>query len=97
MTAERIKSSAKHPPYELEEDDLSIEYPDSDGDPMAENDYQLTAMVDVIHTLREWVADREDVYAGGDMLICYHMNDDETRVAPDVLVVFGSEKHNCNS
>ncbi len=97
MTAERIPSSTKHPPYDLEKDDLSIEYPDSDGEPMAENDYQLTAMMDVIPTLREWFGDREDVYAGGDMLIYYKMNDNETRVAPDVFVVFGTTKEKRNS
>ena len=91
MTAERIPASIKHPPYEDVEDDLSIVYPDSDGEPMAENDYQLTAMLDAISSLREWFDDREDVYAGGDMLMYYRMNDNETRVAPDVFVVFGVE------
>ena len=97
MTAERIPSSTKHPPYDLEKDDLSIKYPDSDGEPMAENDYQLTAMMDVIPTLRERFDARDDVYAGGDMLIYYHMNDNETRVAPDVFVVFGTTKEKRNS
>ena len=89
MTAERAPASAKSPKYNLAEDDLSIVYPDSDGEPMAENDHQLTAMLDAISMLRAWYADREDVYAGGDMLMYYRMNDNETRVAPDVFVVFG--------
>ena len=97
MASERTPSSTKHPPYGEETDDLSIEYPDSDGEPMAENDWQLDAMISAISTLREWFADREDVYAGGDMLIYYQMNDNETRVAPDVFVVFGTEKHRRNS
>ena len=97
MTAERMPAATKHPPYEDEVDDLSIEYPDSDGEPMAENDAQLTAMLDAISTLREWFDDRDDVYAGGDMLIYYHINDNETRVAPDVFVVFGVAKHKRNS
>ncbi len=95
MTAERVppytKRPPKHPTYNPEEDDLSIVYPDSDGEPMAENDHQLTAMLDAISTLRAWFADREDVYPGGDMLMYYRMNDNETRVAPDVFVVFGVE------
>ena len=97
MTAEHTPACTKHPPYKAEVDDLSIEYPDSDGEPMAENGYQLTAMLDAISTLREWFNHREDVYAGGDMLIYYHMNDNETRVAPDVFVVFGTAKHERNS
>ena len=91
MTAERAPASAKLPRYNLADDDLSIVYPDSDGEPMAENDHQLTAMIDAITTLRAWFADREDVYPGGDMLMYYKMNDNETRVAPDVFVVFGVE------
>ena len=101
MTAERAPASSRHPRkyphYNLAEDDLTIEYPDSDGEPMAENDHQLTAMLDAISTLREWFIDREDVYAGGDMLIYYEMNDNETRVAPDVFVVFGTGNHKRNS
>ena len=97
MTAKRIPAATKHPPYENEMDNLSIEYPDSDGEPMAENDAQLFAMIDTISTLREWFSSREDVYAGGDMLIYYRMNDNETRVAPDVFVVLGTAKHKRNS
>ncbi len=98
MTAERAPASTKVPRYNLAEDDLSIVYPDSDGEPMAENDHQLTAMIDAITTLRAWYADREDVYPGGDMLMYYVMNDNEIRVAPDVFVVFGVEsRHKRNS
>ena len=92
------KRPPKHPAYQDVEDNLTIEYPDSDGEPMAENDHQLTAMLDAISTLREWFDHREDVYAGGDMLIYYKINDNETRVAPDVFVVFGVEsRHKRNS
>ena len=97
MAAQRIPTSTKHPSNDLVNDDLSIEYPDSDGEPMAENDHQLTAMLDAISTLREWFDDQEDVYAGGDMLIYYKMNDNETRVAPDVFVVFGTNREKRNS
>ena len=73
-------------------EDPSIVYPSSDGEPMAENEEQLYAMIDAITTLREWYADQEDVHVGGELLIYYRMNDNETRVAPDVFVVFGSDK-----
>ncbi len=87
----------KHMPLEAEVDDLSIEYPDSDGEPMAEDDAQLFAMIDTISTLRQWFAGRPEVYAGGDMLIYYRMNDNETRVAPDVFVVLGAGNHSRRS
>ena len=87
----------KHTRLEAEVDDLSIEYPDSDGEPMAEDDAQLFAMIDTISTLRQWFAGRPEVYAGGDMLIYYRMNDNETRVAPDVFVVVGAGNHSRRS
>ena len=70
-------------------DDLTIVYPSSDGEPMAENDYQFTALTETALTLRQWLAHRPDVYVGGDMLIYYQMNDNQTRIAPDLFVVFG--------
>ena len=94
MTASRIPPTTKHPPSEKAVDDLTIEYPYTDGEPMAEDDAQLTAMIDAITPLREWFDSREDVYVGGDMLMYYRMNDNETRVAPDVFVVMGvSSRH----
>ena len=71
-------------------DDLSIEYPDSDGEPMAENDFQYTAMIETTSALRVWFSDRTDVYVASDMLMYYRMNDNETRVAPDIYVVLGA-------
>ena len=93
MTTESTSATLKDLPHQEVEDDLSIEYPDSDGEPMAENDHQLSAMLDAISMLRAWYDDRDDVYAGGDMLIYYKINDNETRVAPDVFVVLGTPKH----
>ena len=90
MTAERIPVATKHPPHENEIDDLSIEYPDSDGEPMAETDFQYTAMTETTSTLRVRFTGRPDVYVASDMLMYYRMNDNETRVAPDIFVVFGA-------
>ena len=90
MTAERAPMGLKHLPRVDEEDDLSIEYPSSDGKPMAESDFQYIPMTDTIAALRNWFIDRADVYVAGDMLIYYRMNDNSIRVAPDVFVVFGA-------
>ena len=59
-------------------EDPGIEYPDTDGEPMAEDEEQLYAMLDTIATLREWYAGREDAHVGGDLLFYYRMNDNET-------------------
>ena len=89
MTMRPMPADARPAPGEEAVDDLSIEYPCSDGEPMAENDHQFTALTESALTLREWLAERLDVYVGGDMLIYYRMNDNETRIAPDIFVVFG--------
>ena len=73
---------------EGEVDDLSIEYPSSDGEPMAENDWQYTALINTGSTLRVRYQGRQDVYVAGDMLIYYRMNRNDVSVAPDVYVVF---------
>lgn len=94
MVAKRITADTAHPPVEETVDDLSIEYPSSDGEPMAENKWQYVAMTDTVSVLENRFLDRPDVYVGGDMLMYYRMNDNATRVAPDVFVVFGvASKH----
>ena len=64
-----------------------IEYPSSDGQPMAENQWQLDAMIDAINVLGTHFVDRPDVYVSGDLLIYYEEGTPDARVAPDVFVV----------
>ena len=90
MTTPNPPLAAKYPPVPDEEEDLSIEYPDSDGEPMADNDWQWIAMADTALTLRNRYAGRTDVYVASDMLVYYRMNDVTARVAPDVYAVFGA-------
>ena len=71
-------------------DDLSIEYPSSDGEPMAESKLQYTPLTDTVSALENHFIERSDVFIAGDLLIYYRMNDNRTRVAPDVFVVFGA-------
>ena len=70
-----------------------IEYPSSDGQRMAENDWQLHAILDAIGALDLYFAGRPDVYVSGDLLIYYEEGNVGARVAPDVFVVFGAPKH----
>ena len=76
-------------PY-IAEDPL---YPSSDGQPLAENDWQLRAILDAVAVLDEHFADRPDVYVSGDLLIYYEEGNPRKCVAPDVFVVFGAAKH----
>lgn len=90
MVTKRTQSAITQPPHEEAEDDLSIEYPSSDGEPMAENKWQYVAMTDTTSALENRFIHRPDVFVGSDMLMYYRMNDNATRVAPDVFVVFGA-------
>ena len=94
MVAKRTTASVRHPSIEETVDDLSIEYPSSDGEPMSENQWQYVAMTDTVSALANHFIHRDDVFVAGDLLVYYRMNDNATRVAPDVFVVFGANgKH----
>ena len=67
-----------------------IDYPSSDGEPMAESEHQLIPMAGTFFILRDWFRDRPDVYIGCDLLIYYREGDNGVRVAPDVFAVFGA-------
>ena len=90
MVAKRTTSSIRHPSTEETVDDLSIEYPSSDGEPMAETKAQYVALTDTVSALENHYISHPDVFVGGDMLMYYRMNDNRTRVAPDVFVVIGA-------
>ena len=68
-------------------------YPSSDGRPMAENTWQLRAMVDSISCLRSHYGHRPDAFVGGDLLMYYERGNPARRVAPDVFVIFGVPDH----
>ena len=80
------------PPASPDPAPVEIEYPSSDGQPMAENDKQANAMVDLFGPLRARYAPAENVYVGIDLLIYYQRGDKERKVAPDVFVVRGVPK-----
>ena len=69
----------------------AVDYPESDGKRMAENDAQLAAILYGISVLRTYYAHRRDVYVSGDLLVYYEEGDPRASVAPDVFVVFGVE------
>ena len=73
------------------EEDPNIFYPDSDDEPMAENDQQRRVMIDVSESLIHWYGDRSDVYVSADIFVYYEMNNPNRKVAPDVLVSYGVE------
>lgn len=68
-------------------------YPSSDGLPLAENDWQLRAILDAFGALDNRYLDQPDVYVSSDLLIYYEEGNPRKSVAPDVFVVFGAAKH----
>ena len=69
----------------------AIDYPESDGKPLAENDPQLHAIHYAFGALLLYYRERADVYVSGDLLIYYEEGNPRVSVAPDVFVVFGVE------
>jgi Uma2 family endonuclease len=73
--------------------DTEIHYPDSDGQPMAESDFQRKVLIYAVEALSIYFQDRDDVYVSGNMFIYYEEGNPKAVVAPDVFVVFGADKH----
>jgi Uma2 family endonuclease len=74
-----------------------IAYPDSDGQPMADNTRQFRLIVTIQGNLDALFADREDVFVAGDLLWYARQGDPTERLAPDVMVVFGRPRGECGS
>src|SRR5713101_542888 len=71
------------------EDIQPVIYPESDGEPMAETEVHILAMVDFIATLRFHYRSRRDVYVIGNMFLYYEEGNPKARKAPDLMVVKG--------
>ena len=68
---------------------VEIEYPSSDGEPVAESYFQLIPLFYAFDALQRRYADRDDVFVATDLLIYYRKGTMDS-VAPDVFVVFGA-------
>ncbi len=71
---------------------VDIIYPDSDGQPMADNTKQFRWIVTIKENLEILFASRNDVFVAGDLLWYPVQGDNKIRQAPDALVVFGRPK-----
>ena len=70
-----------------------VDYPCSDGKPLAESDFQLEPVVYAITALRTHFRHRERIHVAGDMFLYFKEGDPRAVVAPDVFVVVGAAKH----
>ena len=71
----------------------AVDYPSSDGTPVAESDFQLTPIAYARDALRDYFRDRPDVYVAANLFIYYQQGNREAVVAPDVFVVLGVPNH----
>lgn len=69
-----------------------IEYPDSDGEPLAENTLQYEWITTIVGGLESLFRDDPDVFVAGDLFWYAVEGDPTARTAPDALVVFGRPK-----
>ena len=65
-----------------------IYYPDTDGEPMAESDFQADPLTYLRSALKDYFQTQTDVYVSGNLLIYYQEGHSELSVAPDVFVTF---------
>ena len=70
----------------------TVEYPTSDGKPMAETDVHRRDMVDLIATLKDYFAADPRVYVSGNLMLFYEEGNKRKHIAPDVFVVRGVPK-----
>jgi Uma2 family endonuclease len=70
-----------------------IDYPTSDGRPMAETEVHLRNMLDLIFILTMRYLNDPRVYVAGNMFLYYVRGDWLKHVSPDVFVVKGVDKH----
>jgi Uma2 family endonuclease len=69
-----------------------IHYPDSDGQPMADNTLQFDWIVQIKENCERLFVDREDVFIAGDLLWYPVEGNNKLCLAPDIMIVFGRPK-----
>ncbi len=67
-------------------------YPESDGQPMADNTKQFRWIVTIQGGLDALFKDDPNVFVAGDLLWYPVEGDNKTRIAPDAMIVFGRPK-----
>jgi Uma2 family endonuclease len=70
-----------------------VDYPETDGKPMAETDIHADLMIQLRESLKSFFASQPDVYVSGNLLLYYEEGNPRKSVSPDVFVVFGVGKH----
>lgn len=70
----------------------TVEYPESDDQPMGETGFHITLITYLLSMLREYFRPQTHVYVGANMFMYYKEGDPAKNVAPDVFVAFDVPK-----
>ena len=70
-----------------------VDYPDSDGQPVAETDFQRIPLWYANDALARYFRDRSDVYVSANMFVYFEEGNPRAVVAPDLFVVLGAPDH----
>ena len=70
-----------------------VEYPETDGRPMPDGDYQGETYRYLVEALRTHFHARPDIYVSGDLFVYLEEGNPRNCVAPDLFVVFGAGNH----
>ena len=73
--------------------DDGAHYPESDGEPVAESDFQYVPLTYAVAALSVRYAGEPRIYVGGNMFIYFVEGDPTMSVAPDVFVIPNLDKH----
>ena len=71
----------------------NINYPVSDGKPMAESIFHVNLIVQILGLLTDYYRHRRDVFVGGNSFVFYEEGDPKKRLSPDIYIAFGVTPH----
>lgn len=71
----------------------TIYYPESDGEPVGETDFHISAIFYLRSALRFFLRSSVDIYVAANMLFYYAEGNPNTYKVPDIFVVKGVGKH----
>ncbi len=72
-------------------DQAAVEYPSSDGRPLAETPLHVRRLTDSAHAVNMFLRTRPDAYVGVDMMVYDEPGNPRRHLAPDLFVAFGAE------
>ena len=67
----------------------AVEYPTRDGRPVAETDLHYLRLAGAAYGLRKFLANRDDVYVGSNLMVFDEPGNPRRHLSPDIFVAFG--------